>query len=441
MTRNQETPGRYSKGHKFDNQEYQKKSRIDEKNQYMRSFSRTKTKLRMDAYDAEQYLTYHNQGLYVADAAGALTTGFSNAWDKVWEYGHTKGNMKDLVSGQETALALITGNMLQIVYDLAKQGELRALLPVYTEADTGTFYWTQTSYDNFVNQLEGMPMPKFVENFVKVFNFIIKTSEEYDLHSVTVPPSYIIPFGSSTAAKLSQEEARLLVAKENLANGIAQAEKFGIPMTKFSSSMIDHRVISDSDADARAYFNHTQYKFYNGEQVRLSPAGRMGSQATADDVALNMTTDYSNRKYFFPGNGPDSIIDAFAPLLGHYDATNNLNGGWFINNDADEDNADVNIFTASHYATGLAGGTIASVGYHLLKLLASWNGIAITDESPPSFVLNINSDVNASVNGVGGENNWLYADYHDLSYGTGVTYAQSLNFLISNLVRLTYGGR
>jgi hypothetical protein len=347
--------------------------------------------------------------------------------------------MKDLVSGQETALGLVTGNMLQIVFDLMVQGIVRSLLPVFTEADESS-YWTQTSYDNFVNQLEGMPMPTFVANFVKSFAFCIKISESYELHSITVPPSYVIPFmvGLGNA---SHHQARKLIVQANLANAIAQAEKFGIPMTKFSSSMLDFRTITDEDKEARAFFNHCQYGFYAGEWVKLSPSGRMGTQSTADDVALNMTTDYTSRKYFFPGNGPDSIIDALAPLLGTYDATNNLNGGWFLQYVSGTTAANVNISYSAHYGTSFTQGSKATLGWYLMMLLATWTGIAITDETPPSFVINIDTDVGASVVGLNNELNWPYANLHNLYYGTGVTYAQSLEFLLSNLVSLTYGKR
>lgn len=439
MTRKQDTPGRYSKATKFNESGYQVQSRKDEFNTYMRSFSRTKAKLHMVDYNSVYYYVQGNTGLYVANTAGALLTNFANAWDKVWEYGHTKGNMKDLVGGQETALGLITGNMMQIVYDLMAQNIYRSYMPVITESDDSS-YWTQTTFDNFVNQLEGTPMPTFVANFVKQFAFIIKLADPYELHSVTVPGTYFQPFiGRTSYNYSSHEQARKLIVQANLANGIAQAEKYGIPMTKFSASMIEFKEITDEDPLARAVFNHYQYKFYTNEQVTLSPAGRMGTQSTGDDVALNMTTDYTNRKYFFPGNGPDTIIDAFAPLLSTYDATNNLNGGWFINDNAGAVASKVSFKHASHYATSLTDGTKATLNWFLLMFLASWNGIAITDGTPPSFVLNIDTDFGASIVSLGGETSWQYANYHDLFYGTGITYAQSLEFLISNLVKLTYG--
>ena len=430
-----DTPGRLSP-QKYDESSYQKQSRASEANKFMRGFSRTKKKCWMTAYDSGYYAIQHQQYLYVANTAGALITCFSNAWDKIWEYGHSKGNMKDLVAAQETALGLIAGNMLQICFGLMVQLETRSYLPVFTESDAGR-YWTQTSFDNFVNQLEGIPMPTFVANFIKSWNFIIKLADAYELHSVKVPPSYVLPFRNPDV--LASDEARLLIVKANLAQGIAQAEKFGIPMTKFSTAMIESRVISDEDPDARAFFNHVQYMFYAGEQVTLSPDGRLGSQSTSDDVALNATTDYTNRKFFFPDNGPDSIIDAFAPLLGTYADDENLMGGWFVQGDNAAANSNVNIDQCAHYATTFTQGTKASMDWYLLMLLATWKGIAITDATPPSFVLNINTDVGASVVGIGSELNWQYALYHDLYYGTGITQSQSDDFLISNLVRLTYG--
>jgi len=433
------TPGKFSK-QTFVDKKYQEKSRADEKNTYMRSFSRTKLKTKMQAYDSSSYIFALQQYLSVASTAGVLETSFSNAWDKTWEYGHSKGNMKDLVAGQETALGLIAGNMLQITFDLMVQNIYRTLLPVFTESDAG-MYWTQTSFDNFVNQLEGTPMPTFVVNFVKAFAFIVKLSEEYELHSITVPPSYLAFFYNYTAnSTLAVENARKLIVQANLANGIAQAEKFGIPMTKFSASMIDFQIKTLDDPDVRAMLNHSQFSFYAGEQVKISPAGRMGTKSCTDDEALNITTDYTNRKYFFKGNGPDSIIDAFAPLLGTYDVTNNPNGGWFITTNATAEAGKVGLVHGAHYATNLSTGTVDEMDYVLLLFLATWQGIAITDGDPPSFVMNINSDNGAQVHGIGGETNWQYAYSRDLWYGTSITYTQSLEFLLSNLVRLTYGG-
>ena len=437
MTRNNkiDTPGRNVRG-QYNTSGYQNTSRKSESNKFMRGFSRTKTKLHNTDFDSAYYMLKHEQRIYVASTAGAIVTGFSNAWDKIWEYGHTKGNMKDLVAGQETALGLITCNMLQIAFDLMIQSITRAYLPVLTESDAGG-YWTQTTFDNFVNQLEGTPMPTFVANFVKKFAFVIKLADAYQLHSVEVPPVYVMPFDTNATAAFAQ--ARKLIVLANLANGIAQAEKYGIPMTKFSASMLDHVEITDEHPDARAFFNHVQYAFYAGEVVYLSPSGRMGTKATSDDAALNMTTDYSTRKYFFPNDGPDSIIDAFAPLLGTYGATDNLNGGWFQDLDLIDAASEVSIVHAAHYDTAFTQGTKATLDWYMLMLLATWKGIPITDETPPSFVLNINTDVGASVVGISDELLWPYANYHDLYYGTGITYTQSLEFLLSNLVKLVYG--
>jgi hypothetical protein len=435
MTRERETPGKF-KSQQFNEKAYQAASRKDEANQFMRSFSRSKLKTRMQTYDSVFYTIVHGIILDVATTAGGLRAWFTNGWDKMWEYGHTKGNMKDLVAAQETALGLVCGNMLQIVWNLMAQNLQRSLLPSMTESDASG-YWSQTSFDNFVNQLEGQVMPTFVSNFVKQFAFVIKMSDAYQLHSITVPPSYVLPWLS--ISQLAHEQARLLVVKANMANAIAQAEKYGIPMTKFSASMIDFIEVTDESSQARAFWNHCQYGFYAGEQVMLSPDGRMGTQSTTDDVALNMTTDYTNRKYFFPNNGPDCIIDALAPLLGTYDATNNLNGGWFTQNAVGAVAANTNIYYASHYATSLTVGTKATLGWYLMMILATWKGIAITDETPPSFVINIDTDVGTSVVGLNSELYWPYATYHQLFYGTGVTYAQSLDFMLSNLVRLTYG--
>lgn len=436
MTRkDQDTPGKFGK-QKYNESSYQSISRTKQKNAFMRNFTRTKQKVRMTAFDSVYYAVQHRISLSVASVAGVLETSFSNAWNKIWEYGHTKGNMKDLVPAQETALGLITGNMLQIVFNLMAQMVYRTYMPVLTEADASGF-WTQTTFDNFVNQLEGTPMPTFVANFIKKFAFVIKLSNEYQLHSVTVPPCYVFPFESTY--QTSHAEAMKLVVQANLAQGIAQAEKFGIPMTTFSASMIESRVITDEDPDARAFFNHVQYIFYAGEDVVLSPTGRLGTKSTSDDVALNMTTDYTTRKFFFTGDGPDSIIDALAPLLGTYDATNNLNGGWFVDNSPAAAASNVNINHAAHYATSFTQGTKATMDWYILMLLATWKGIPITDATPPSFVLNINTDAGASVVGIGDELSWPYAVFHDLYYGTGITYNQSLDFLLSNLVKLTYG--
>ena len=435
------TPGKFQ-DQKYGKSGYQQKSRADEKSQFMRGFSRTKSKLGMTDFDSDLYCIVSNCRLYVANSAGALITSFSNAWDKVWEYGHKTGNMKDLVAGQETALGLIAGNMLQIVFDLMIQNTIRELMPVMTELDASV-YWSQTSFDNFVNQLEGTPMPQFVANFVKSFAYYIKLSQEYQLHTVTVPPSFFLPF--SNGSQLSYSQAQLLIVKANLANGIAQAEKYGIPMTKFSASMIQATEVNDESSFARAIFNHMSFKFYDDASVGwswVSPSGPMGIPNT--NAALNMTTDYTARKYFFPGNGPDNIIDAFAPMLGKYDGTNNKNGGWFTYVDLANAEYNVNLNHGAHYATAWTAGTITDLADILIYFLAFWTGVSVTDGDPVAFILSIYSDHLTDVVGGAdvriGQTVWPYARYHDLFYGTSVTYNQSLDFMLSNLVKLTYGG-
>ena len=438
-----DTPGR-SSDQKFGKSGYQSQSIKNSKNQFMRSFSRSKSKLQMTAFDSNSYCNVFNINLYVASSAGAAITAFTNAWDKTWEYGHKQGNMKDLVGAQETALGLVTCNMLQIVFDLTFQKILRELCPVLTEADASN-YWLQTTFDNFVNQLEGMPMPTFVANFVKSFAYYIKISDQYQLHNVTVPPSFIVPFVA--VGQASHAAAQKIIVESNLAQAIAQAEKFGIPMTKFSASMIEAQEISDDHSFARAFFNHVSFKFYdNGtnDQCWVSPAGPMGVPNT--NAALNMTTDYTGRKFFFPSksNGPDSIVDGLAPMLGVYDGTNNKNGGWFVYQDAGAAEYRINISHCAHYATSLTGGLLTTVADILIYLLAFWTGVSVTDGDPSAFIPSVYSDKFTDVVGGSdvryGQNVWPYAVYHDLMYGTTVTYTQSLDFLINNLVRLTYGG-
>lgn len=423
-----DTPGKFGdKGKGYETgKAYQAKSFTENKNPYMRSFARDKRKTRMTSYDSAYAVIRHTTRLSTCSVAGVIVTQFSNAIDKIWEYGHVHGNMKDLDATQETAFKLITAIALQVSFELNCQQKQRNLLKVFTESDAGSF-WTQNSYDTFISGLEGLPLPKFVVNFIKLFNFIIKLSDEYTLHTVTVPACYVIPFSNSFT--LAEMQACKIVWQQNLANAIAHAEKFGIPMTTFSASMIqDIRTIAEDAPDARAYYNHIFFKWYddgtNGV-TSIGPAGPM--QGT------NMTTDYTERKFFFPGNGPDSRIDGLAPLFGLYHAVNNINGGWFLVPDVGATEGYVSIYHMAQYATALTQGTTTTLAWYLPLILAFWDG----KTASTTFKIGVTSDHATTVD-YNSELSWPLATYKDLWYGTGVSYNISLDFLLSNLSEMMY---
>lgn len=289
----------------------------------------------MTAWNDTAYLTVILAGFkFLADATSAVDSAtvasaqFLSLYDVLWETHFENANLKDLVPAEEAAWKLYYATMLTIGIELQLQYNLRTLLPAYTEADavptsnTEITYLSQNSYDIFIGSMKEYPVPKGVYDIIDLFaSWILQLSQEYTKYSLSIPPSYMVPF--APLYDLADLEAMRNLLRVNLGNMTTHAKKFGLKVGAWRDP-VKPNVKNFLDPDVIGYFNHMWFIFYDNQ-----PANQL-VQPNGGWSGADLVDDYNLVEYYFKDTPNESAMHVMGPWFGVYDATNNPYGGFII---------------------------------------------------------------------------------------------------------------
>lgn len=305
---------------------FQAESKAASRGKFFRSFHRTKTKAYMTTYNDIHYLSVIKYTLSNINDGANVEAAFDNALDIAWEMGAKTGNIKDLVTTQETAFKNWLRFWTILAFETAAQAMLRPFVPAFTEG-SGTITstttispWVQADWDAFIASLERLDCPDFIYRFMQPYLFYIKMTDTYEKSGITIPASYVLPICHVNI--LTNLQANRENAKAASAEAMLHCKKFGIPFGKFSLDKLKAREVNRKDIfqnqDIVALFGFMpfNYTWKTGPTVTLR-------EQVACLTGADLVADYNVIKYPFIDGQPLSMVHALYPLYtGTYDATN-----------------------------------------------------------------------------------------------------------------------
>ena len=406
---------------------------------FFRKFHRTKSKAYMTTYDDVQFLSVLNFQLSAIDSGDPATT-FNLIMDKAWEQGAQTGNIKDLVSDQETALVEWMRQWLIIAWDIAAQKMLRPFLPAVTESSATTtsssalVIWTQSDWDNFLVSLERLNCPDFVYRFIKPFLYVIRLTETYEKAGLVIPPSYLVLI--QHIHHLADLSVHRELAKAQSGQAMTHCRKFGIPFSKFSHSKLEATELSKDELwnnqDLLAFFSIFPVVLYDNTPTTKY----LWQNNNTIYTSTNKTTDYTNTVYPFIEGQPMSIIHALYPCFGH-SIVNNERAEIFappaVNGNEYETGIRMMKLLGTTWDYGLVTTGSVDDAYRILILFAGfyssdatgalyWTGTKVTANQPMNFTRTI----------------WFQVK-PDIMVGTNVSYDEQLDAVDHAFKYMIYG--
>ena len=414
---------------------YMKSSRKSAVGNFMRTFSRTKTSGLITSWDDPHFYTIKNSWFkWIADWTGAVDTATVGQpvalalLDVLWETHFQNANLKDLVAADEASWKLYFCAMAQICFDFQIQYNSRCYLPAMTESDTQPgdathlTFLTQSSYDIFIASMKDFPVPKGIYELVDIFcTWVLKLTAEYEKHTLRIPAAIFQPF--SCAYDLADHEAMRGLLRVNLGGMITHAKKYGLG-TQAWRDPIKPVEKNTSDPDVLAYFNHSQFVYYDNQPAQVTFAPNGGFKGA------NLTTDYTLVEYAFKDTPNESKMHVLAPFFGIYDATNNPYGGFIIHTAANTAEYYTNLLFTSQHGTTLSAGNLGDaiiIDTILLMHKASSDNVAAT--------LNLQFAGTNFTATKGLDDCWPLAYTNQLFYGAGRGAVETNNDLINFLGR------
>lgn len=241
--------------------------------------------------------------------------------------GFKGGNMKDVVAANKTAFIKYSATWLLMLFELGIQYFIRGMLGNLTYSDTaysgtnGPAVFTNQSFTNIVSEIvnRGLVVPKFVLDLFKLFHFYVQLTEPYLQGTTMIPPSYYYPWKNVRFYAEVYSNSNSLFHQLLSYSGEARihAEKFSIPMEKFSVDMLEARKIALDSPDWLAYLSHCMIDVLGTAEYPMKALG---------DMYTNTTTSYTTRRYYFHADKDASFLHRAAMLMSNYDGTNNPYG-------------------------------------------------------------------------------------------------------------------
>lgn len=422
---------------KLDN--YQKDSKTKAFGNMMRTFSRTKTSQIVTTWDDVHYVNIAVLSPnFIGDTTGNVDSATAGATpiiallDKAWEIFYTNANLKDLVAGEETSWKLYFCTYLQIMTELQMQYNLRCLLPAYTESDTvpgaigALSYFDQSSFDIFCASMSEYPMPKGIDDILKVFfTWVVELGVAYEQYSLRIPPQLFVPYMSMY--DLADFEAMRELLRVNLGNAITHAKKFGLKMGKYHDP-IKPEILPLKNGDPRvlAYFNHSKFSIYDNtpaEDIIVPDGGFAG---------VNSTTNWTSVEYFFKDSPNETPFHVLGPWSGIYEATHNPYGGIF-HTDVAAVEYRTNLQSVAEHGTAPSGSVLTDINVvSIYKLFKGFN-----DGAAAVFKLYLDGTNFTAAQAIDGASaTWPLAQIFGLHLGTNRGKTEAENDLINYIGRL-----
>jgi hypothetical protein len=338
-------------------------------------------------------------------------TAFKNLLIAMYKEGKVAGNMKDIVSAQETAFSVLGLDAFLVSFDLAYQLVLKELLANPAEDDTvgssSTVIanWELTSFNLTVMDItnKGLVIPSCIVALVRELLFIIKLQDEYSQGSVTLPPRYLMPFIPDMT--LAECQAFITEWAANNAEAKIHMDKFGIKYEVWDFEKVCGNApeLPVNDPKVISFFSMIEIFVNDGASVH-----RM-----VGDVSKSTGTDWTAYQYWFKDNPSEECkLEMFDLLFHNYDATNNPYGGIMYAVFAKDAQDYVNFVKCKYSNTGaFTEISIENIPTIILKFRSVWGQTNTLNITMTGTYLSAEKDITR----------WPLAEDNKLMRGTGLT--------------------
>jgi hypothetical protein len=413
-----------SNNKKFRDPVYHKERVKNDNSNLFPRFRHSRTSEIITSFSDTQYINMMTHYLEHADADSK--TGFKNLLIAMYKEGRTSGNMKDVVSAEETAFSVAGLNAFMVLFELIGQGVVNEFLANPAQSDTNgassnaPACFTYTSYVHLISTLEnkGVCVPNVIIKMLKELCFVIKFQDSYNVGAKSLPPRYFYPWTPDMT--LAEMEAFTTEWAANNALARLHMDKFGISYSEFKSEMVfSVPEISPSDVKAMAYFNHMPYKIRgDGATYTLWPV-----------VDMSDGTNWNTIPLYFKDSPGEAPLRALAPLFHGYHADNNQYGGILSGRMTAATQNYISVMSSSYDNTSTW--TCGDWGDDFpLFFLASYKMTNVYNVSITGTYRTADTDLTM----------WLWASMNGFLYATGLGKTAWEDILKTYCIQACYGG-
>jgi hypothetical protein len=308
---------------KYRNKDYGKGRINKAKFSLFPKFTHSRSTEQITTYDDEDYLSVINQPVR-HDNADAKTA-FKNLLIAAYKEGRISGNMKDIVTDEETAYSVLGLDAFLISFELAYTTLIRELLANPAESDTTggsatvIANITYTSFVQKINEIEAkeLVIPEYIIKLVRELVFVIRLQDEYSQGAVQLSPSFVVPFVPDMT--LAEMEAFILEWSQKMAQAKLHMDKFGIKYSVWNSSIIE-------DAPELPWNDIKALQYFSMKPIKVRAASNDYTLYPDDDISTTAT--WTSLIYYFKNSiDEESALYALLPLFHPYNATYNPYGG------------------------------------------------------------------------------------------------------------------
>lgn len=396
---------------------------------HMRTFSRTKKREDMTAYNVDYYAIFllhtvnSNTFAYLGDAALEAYT-----------RGQQVGNMKDEEATQKDALDKTTDYAGELLFDLAAQWPFNNLFSNFAKVDTVTVPGTPAiaNYENstmtdILQKMDKLMLPSFLKSILQTLNFYVKLAEGWkDVNNNEIPGRYLfmrIPMNAATTNKTLIDN--IWTEQGELKN---HCKKFGIKLEKFDVEWLTPREVNVGDKDFLAF----------------RQACSLVIRATAANARLDVDYDYHAdqgelKRWWFVQDPNESNVNYLVPMLNPYNATYNKYGGQLCEI---EDGVPAIAETAGFGAAFIDSNVATIAAIDMVDILELF--LAVWEDGSTNFEFQGTAVANKDINISDGRFSWkdayrsLANDGQPLFYGTGIDETSKDESFLSYLIELMF---
>lgn len=383
---------------------YRQRRTKEETGKLFPTFSHSRSKETLTTYGDSDYATMMIQSNDHATANSV--TAFKNLMIASYKEGHTSGNMKDVVTAEETSFSVVCEAAFTVIMELILNMNQDEFFANPAESDTNTLTSTRPVKITLQSLIltvqtlsrKALVVPNVVKKLINDIMFVVKFSDEYSVGTVVLPPGYLIPWTPSIV--LANLEALITTWGSNNAAAKLHMDKFGIKYSQFSESdLISLPEVPIDSPQAMWMFNH----------FPLLLRGAAADINMYPDVDLAGGTDWTSERFYFKQNPNECILHALVPLLYAYHATNNPYGGILSAQLVDATQNNFNMMKSAYDNTSTF--TKGSAPNIFMRFRAVWTQTDNYNISQTGTDRTGDSDLS----------DWDYAIEHSLFYGTGLT--------------------
>lgn len=343
----------------------------------------------------------------------------------MYKEGKTSGNMKDVVSAEETAFGAVCRDAFMVCFNEAYRRIILELLANSAESDTDeiadnrppVITYTSMNLELQNMQEKNLVIPDHISKMIKDLTFLIKIQESYSVGSLILPPRYLVPF--SPFMDFANVQSYNSDWAQNNALAKLHMDKFGIKYHKFSDSDIPEAPeVSTSSSKAIAYFNH----------MPLVVRDAANDQPIYPYASIAGTATWTGILYYFKENPDEDPLHILLPILVNaYHVDNNPYGGMLSFRYCTDTQNHVCIVSSSY--TNTSTWTSALEYEIVFYFLATYKQTNTFNVSLTGTYRTADSDYSG----------WLWAIMNGCAYGTGLTKTSIENILKGYMTKLAYG--